>query len=132
MVRGMMNPTDEELNQIALNGMTKQILDLQAELSAYRRAYGPLVIGAEPVRCFACANRAPLVTALEAVFAWCRKHEEATPPMPVFHEYLGTAERWLVAIPRDGKITIEAFADPTAALIALGDALSKAVASSTP
>lgn len=42
---------------------------LRDKLAAYQRTFGPLLIGAEPVKCLGCYNRTERITELEATLA---------------------------------------------------------------
>lgn len=74
--------------------------------------------------------------ATRVLFSWAKKHEEATPPMPVFHRYMSKVDgdrlpSRRVPIPfadHDGVfrgIGIQAFATPEAAVLALAEALAQ-------
>lgn len=60
---------------------TARIAALEAELASYQRAFGPLVVGAEPVKCFACQQRlesqlsarAPVAGELGSAIRECRE-----------------------------------------------------------
>jgi hypothetical protein len=49
--------------------LRRRVAELDADLTAYRRAFGPLVAGAEPVKCFACARASEQQAALTVTAA---------------------------------------------------------------
>jgi hypothetical protein len=66
------------------------------------------------------------VWAMRVLWEWARRHEEATPPTPIFHHYLSRADgdsipRWKIANPVTYKI--ETFASPEAAVVFAANAL---------
>ena len=58
--------------------------------------------------------------AVRVLDAWAKKHEEATPPTPLFHKYMGSG-RWPILMPGG----IEHFDSAAEARIAAADALVK-------
>jgi hypothetical protein len=65
---------------------------------------------------------------MRVLWAWARKHEEATVPMAVYHRYLskvdgGECQQWRIAMPYGSGIRIEAFSTPEAATIVLAQCL---------
>jgi hypothetical protein len=56
--------------------------------------------------------------------AWARKHDEATPPVPVFHSYMGPFGQWvIVLIGSDGLLYARPFDTPWEARVTAAEAL---------
>lgn len=53
----------------ALSALASTLAERTNELAAYQRTWGPLLIGAEPVKCLGCYNRTERITELEASLA---------------------------------------------------------------
>ena len=54
------------------NLSTRSVADLTAELAAYRAAFGPLVVGAQPVRCLTCMRQNAELTEANSKLAQVR------------------------------------------------------------
>jgi hypothetical protein len=64
-----------------------------------------------------------LERAQRIIWAWATKHEEATPPAPVFHRYMNGAQ-WRIPIPgTGGRFEVQSFHTPEGATLALAAAL---------
>ena len=55
--------------QEAVSALASTLAERTNELAAYQRTWGPLLIGAEPVKCLGCYNRTERITELEATLA---------------------------------------------------------------
>lgn len=126
---------DAEAIGAAIDALASTLAERTNELAAYQRTWGPLLIGAEPVKCLGCYNRTERITELEATLA------ERDRRIAELEEQLTTAKAgWLSALkfadapaPAPGELAgleyssaIQTVAD-IAKNLAPGDSLAEAI-----